>query len=31
MRDGGINKVSLYRTIYVVMVLDDQDMGDEMK
>lgn len=31
MRDGGINRVSLYRTIYVVMVLDDQDMGDEMK
>lgn len=31
MREGGINRVSLYRTIYVVMVLDDQDMGDEMK
>lgn len=31
MRDGGINRVSLYRTIYIVMVLDDQDMGDEMK
>lgn len=31
MRDRGINRVSLYRTIYVVMVLDDQDMGDEMK
>lgn len=30
MRDGGINRVSLYRTIYVVMVLDGQDMGDEM-
>lgn len=31
MRDGGINKVAIYRTIYVVMVLDGQDMGDEMK
>lgn len=31
MRDGGINRVSLYRTSYVVMVLVGQDMGDEMK
>lgn len=31
MRDGGINKVSIYRTSYVVMILDGQDMGDEMK
>lgn len=31
MRDGGINRVGIYRTIYVVMVLDDQNMGDEMK
>lgn len=31
MRDGGINRVSIYRTSYIVMVLDGQDMGDEMK
>lgn len=31
MRDGRINRVSLYRTSYVVMILDDQDMDDEMK
>lgn len=31
MREGGINRVSLYRTSYIVMVLDGQDMCDEMK
>lgn len=31
MRDGRINKVGIYRTSYVVMVLDGQDMCDEMK
>lgn len=31
MRDGGINRVGIYRTSYIVMVLDGQDMGDEMK
>lgn len=31
MRDRGINRVSLYRTSYIVMVLDGQDMCDEMK
>lgn len=31
MRDRGINKVGIYRTSYVVMVLDGQDMCDEMK
>lgn len=31
MRDAGINRVSLYRTGYIVMVLDGQDMCDEMK
>lgn len=31
MRDGGINRVGIYLTSYIVMVLDGQDMCDEMK